>query len=76
MFIIWREEHLILEITEIFMKNKENEVTVNMAISLQPNTTVMLKTLQDTIDELNGLLPLTANEPSTCKFWFGRSYRR
>lgn len=68
MFIIWREEHLILEITEIFMKNKENEVTVNMAISLQPNTTVMLKTLQDTIDELNGLLPLTANEPSTCKF--------
>lgn len=50
------------------MKNKENEVTVNMAISLQPNTTVMLKTLQDTIDELNGLLPLTANEPSTCKF--------
>ena len=57
------------------MKYKENEVTVKMAISLQPNTTVMLKTLQDTI-ELNGLLPLTANEPCPCNFWFGRRYRR
>ena len=57
------------------MKNKENEVTVKMAICLQPNTTVMLKTLQDNI-ELNGLLPLTANEPRPCKFWFGRRYRR
>lgn len=56
--------------------NKENELTIELAVSLQPNNMVIVKTVQEAIAELNGLLLLNANEPSPCKFWFGSNYRR